>query len=289
MIFKSKLQEIGPQLRQEINRLLNLAITNQTHNGDVLLIQANGFYNPEVLNFQGKKLNPHVIGPGDEGWADQTHYFFIHAFRTKYTSEMSLKEYEASTSEEERAYLIQLEMLIYLKFWESDLIVKRLCQLTRIAHGESYDWYFKIGDKSRDPNNRGTREQLWNKSIKDRLSSISPMISTLISEAYNVNIRNAIAHSSYAIIGNVIQFHDRYNGKVRTFSMSFKDWYDIFVKSILLHNEYIGMNETIREHYAEFIRQNRDLMTIRITELNNEEYELPVVYNDKIGQWSYQQ
>jgi hypothetical protein len=162
MIFKDKLIEKNKLLEPEFEKLIQMAIKKQTHDTDLLLIHINGFYHPSLLDFRpqkgGTKLKPYVIGDGQEGLSESAHYRFIHQYRTTNLSEMTFEEYkkeieyapdkreliDSLTQKEE--YSIQLEMLIYLKFWEADMVIKKFYQLVRLIHGEDYDWHFKISN-----------------------------------------------------------------------------------------------------------------------------------------------
>ena len=163
MIFKEILDYKMEALDIEFDRLFDLIIKNQTHQADLLLVKVNAFYNPEVEKWDAlPKLNPYVIGPDLDGTSESTHYEFISNYiknntstiahldyleKVKITNERNafLKELESSET-----YSIQIEMLIYLKIWESTLFVKNFWQLIRLMNGSSYDWHLKIKKYSRD-------------------------------------------------------------------------------------------------------------------------------------------
>ena len=143
MIFTDKLKEIENRLSPEMDRLLNLALEKQNHIGDLLLLRENGFFQEEIVEYNKDneyQFNPHVVGLGREGHSEHTHYLFIHKYRTNNIHKQTLKEYlgelKFSPDKQEKinkiteleATSIQLEMLIYLKFWEADLIIKKLYQ-----------------------------------------------------------------------------------------------------------------------------------------------------------------
>ena len=84
MLFKDKLNKIEINLSTEFDRLFEKVIENQSHDGDLLLILENGFYNPEVYTWNNlnKKISPYMIGPNHDGHSSNTHYEFIHTYRT---------------------------------------------------------------------------------------------------------------------------------------------------------------------------------------------------------------
>ena len=96
MIFVDKLVERENVLNPKLDRLFDSAFKNQSHPGDLLLLYINGFYRADTIQLNerlGQKLNPHVIGPGSEGHSEQTHYAFIHKYRTMNISKLSYPEY----------------------------------------------------------------------------------------------------------------------------------------------------------------------------------------------------
>ncbi len=215
MIFKEILFETEDVIRPEMQRLIELANKNQNHQGDLLLLYVNGFYDESLLGFKGR--NPHVVGPGLEGHSEHTHYRFIHEYRTNNISEFSYEEYlemvkfknKKYTEQQEKLKFdeeisVQAEMLIYLKFWESDLIIKRLYQLARLLDGEPYDWYFKLSSNHFVENTTGARHIIIRELIRDRIEPHSQIIADLIRNTYKTQIRNAIAHSNYWIINRRI-------------------------------------------------------------------------------------
>ena len=59
MIFLDILKKTSEQIAPEIDRLFQLALANQQHEGDLLLFYVNGFYDESALewNIQGKKFS----------------------------------------------------------------------------------------------------------------------------------------------------------------------------------------------------------------------------------------
>lgn len=306
MIFKDILNQKTEALSPEFDKLLKLAFKNQTHFADLLLIHINGFYNPEVLLFGPEKLNPHVIGPNYEGASEHAHYSFIHKYRIGYIHQMSHTEYvkqfvmdewneEISNRNNEiieaEETSIQLEMLIYLKFWEADMIIKKFYQFVRLLNKQHYDWHFKISESSRDKNCTGKRQDIIRVLIRDKLSKHSPYISELIKDTYKTQIRNSIAHSNYSFQGRYIHPNNYIKGNPHSQlkSLSFDDWIHTFHNTIVLYNEYIHMNNLINEHYAEMANKNNNELEIQVTETSGKKYTLPIIYRPEWKDWYYKQ
>ncbi len=292
MLFEDILIAQEPPIKADFCRLVDTALKNQQHPGDMLLWYNNGTYDKDVLNFKHpdpkQTYSPYVIGQHEVGHSEHTHYRFIHQYRTAYLNKShanyikeleypggvynedhskkvdSLTEYEETT--------INLEMLVYLKFWESDSIIKKLYELVLLAHGESYDWHFKFPKTLKDKSSDEKREQVIREKIRDRLGDF-PDVKRAIQESYRPQIRNAIAHSRYAMQGRSIQLHnyfvnDPYSDiKVLTFDQ----WADRFHKTMILYNCYIEAGNYINEWYAKNTIENK--------------FEIRVIYQD--GQTFY--
>jgi hypothetical protein len=303
MIFIDKLREREKILNPEFDRLIELAWHNQSHKGDLLLLHINGFYEESINKnnaFSDKKYNPHVIGPGREGHSELTHYSFIDKYRKANISKLNFSEYlklhdytsERSQEIDELVDLeetgIQLEMLVYLKFWEADMIIKKLYQFVRILYGEPYDWYFKVQESSRAKNSSGSRHDIIRLKIRDRLQKHSQIVYDLITNTYKTQIRNSIAHSNYSFQGRIIHPNNFIEGdpSAQLQYITFDEWIDIFHNTLVLHNQYIRMNNEIKYFYAGIAKKNGNEMEIRVTEKNGEQYPIILEYRPEWEEWT---
>jgi len=307
MIFKDKLEEKGKLIRPEIERLLDIALEKQSHKGDLLLFHINGFYQEDTLiwneNHPENRLNPHIIGPGTEGHSEQAHYSFIHKYRTTSISELTYPEYlilhewtpERSKEIKELIDIeetsIQFEMLIYLKFWEADMIIKKLYQFSRALNGEFYDWYFTVPNFNRDKTSTGSRQNIIRKSIQNRIKPHSEKLYEIIKDTYKTQIRNSIAHSNYSFLGRYIHpnnhIKDAPHASVR--ALSFDEWVEIFHNTLVLHNEYIRMNNLINDYYVDIASKHYNTMEILVTEKNGKQYPLYTEYRPEWRDWKFKQ
>jgi|GEM_PF-5948818 len=65
MIFEDKLEETGLPLATESDKLFDLALSTQQHEGDLLLLYVNGSYNVDIFdrnNNVSENLSGYVIG-----------------------------------------------------------------------------------------------------------------------------------------------------------------------------------------------------------------------------------
>jgi len=293
-------------LSPEIDRLMDIALEKQNHIGDLLLLKENGFYEKKIAEYNKintTKLNPHVIGPSHEGHSEHAHCLFIHKYRTNNIHKLSYKKYleEIEYAPEKRNLIdklieleettIQLEMLIYLKFWEADLIIKKLYQFVRILNGEHYDWYFKISESQRDKNSTGKRQDIIRLKIRDKLKKTSPLLYDLIKNTYKTQIRNSIAHSNYSFLGRNIHLnnHIEDDSNCQLETITFDEWIDIFHSTIIFHNELIRMNNIINDYYRKMAMKHDNIFPIMVTEKDGKQYELPLEYRPRFNDWKYKQ
>lgn len=239
MLFLDKLNQIAHELVPEFERLFQVLLENQSHDGDLLLVYENGFYDPEVhtWNSLNEKFSPYVIGPSHEGHSAYLHYEFIHEYRTNGIMPFSHTEYmkKLEYSEErqidiellkkQECYTIQLEMLIYLKIWESDTFIKRFYQIVRLIHGEPYDWHFKV--RTRD-----SIKDLITIKIIDRFKNEFPKIYRAFKESYIAQVRNSIAHSNYSFLGRNINLNNSKGNSL--YGLTFEKWIEIFHTTMII-------------------------------------------------------
>ncbi len=306
MLFKDELLKHEEELQAEFNKLIELAFAKQSHIGDLLIWYNNGSYDESILNFKpadGTTYNPHTLGPGDIGHSESAHYKFIHQYRQAYLYKSKFSKYQKQLiysperSEEIDKLIdfeettINLEMLVYLKFWESDNIIKKFYELVRIINSEPYDWHFKIYESSRDTNATGVRHDIIRKSIRDRLKNDFPKIYNAIKVAYKSQIRNAIAHSKYSFQQRNIHIHNfiEQDPHSQIKNIPFDEWITIFHLTIVIHNAYIRISNFVADEYARLAVANNNILPVRITELDGQEYELLVIFRPEFKDWNYKQ
>ena len=279
MIFIEKINERGVILHSAFDKLFDLVIKNQVHPGDLLLVNENGFYNPEFTknNNFGNEILPYTIGPNNEMYSEQTHFDFIDSYRKTYECQFTYNEYlnkikwnpEESDNIDKLIFQeglsIQLEMLIYLKIWESDLFIKRLYQLVRLSSGIEYDWEFKISESNREKNCTGIRNEIIRKKIRDKLKLTIPDLYYSIKKAYKTQVRNSIAHSNYSILDRNILLNNYIEGDVINIliSLNFDEWIEIFHETMILYNEYVGFLNKVNSYYVELAKSNNNKIEVK--------------------------
>ncbi|MCW3085093.1 MAG: hypothetical protein JWP12_2459 [Bacteroidetes bacterium] len=286
MLFKDILNKKAQLLVPEFDRLFEDVVKNQTHEGDLLLVRINGFYDPEVHNWNtDKKMSPYLIGPNKEGHSEGLHYEFIHDYRTQNLLDQTHEDYlqqliwdpakkaerDALITKEEKS--IQLEMLIYLKIWEADMFIKKYYQILRLVNGEPYDWHFQIKESNRDKNGTGNRDKIIRELTRDRLKDKYPEIYNAFKNAFRTQLRNSIAHSKYSFLSRNIHPNNYIKGDpaAQIRNIPFDEWIDLFHDTMMLYNESIRFMNRAGELYSKAAQNNNLLFPIRVTRKDPEE------------------
>ncbi|MNJ92218.1 hypothetical protein D3C87_98840 [compost metagenome] len=295
MIFENILEKKCQDLDQEFDKLYNLIVKNQTFIGDLLLVYINGSYNPEVHKWDNldTKLSPYMFGWGYEGHSETTHKEFIgHYMRNNITRKSLNKEDNSGDSEIldfNESLSIQHEMLVYLKIWESDLFIKRLYNLTNLLSGKGYDWHFTLNGA--DNKRFQSRSKIIKEKIIKEIKLFVPGLSDSFERAYFTQIRNAIAHSQYSILGRSIMFNNfRENSKTDLKAISFEKWTELFHETLALYIHYIQLLELINEQYGFVARQNNGQFFIKINRKDPiETTEFKAVYfRESFKDWGWE-
>jgi hypothetical protein len=299
-ILNTKTQELQP----EFDKLFVTILDRQSHDGDLLLINVNGFYYPKVYEWTNvENKNPYMIGLNTEGHSDYWHSKFINNYRKTSISEISFSEYskkfkwsketadEITQLTESETTSIQLEMLIYLKIWEADLFIKKLYQLSSISQGEPYDWHFKIAESNRDKQSTGSRDEILRKKVRDRWKDEFPKIYAAINKAYSSQLRNSIAHSKYSFMSRFIHLnnHIKADPAAQTEVLTFNDWIDMFHDTMIIYNQLTRLSILIDKFYSEAAKKNDLLFEIRINRKDPEEktvYSL-LKYRPEWNDWRF--
>lgn len=279
MLFKEILDKYKPEVEEAVNELFEEVKKNQTHEQDLLLVEINGFYMEPPNNPKLEKISPFVFGPG--GWdyhANYTQYRFFNGYRRMIISDNPdtlLKESKTDENKKDAYELsIQMELMVYLKFWESTHTLKQLYHLSNLALGKSYDWFFKI---SKDD----SRHTIIRENIRDSIKTTCPKYHKLLKDIYLSQIRNAAAHSSFYVIDGKLGFTNfNKNNHAPLTQIEFKDWEERFHKLILMYNELIYNFNLLKQDYIKKQEGKEFGLPIRLTEKNGKESIQWIKYAD---------
>jgi len=243
-----------------------------------------------------------MFGPNTEGHAEFIHHHFIGKYIKSNTYDKTYDEYlkEVKYALEKRQLIddltdaesisIQTEMLIYLKIWESDIFIKKFWQITNLINNNAYDWHFNLANSSRSSN--FSRDEIIRKKIRNAFKDILPQLYQSFKKAYNKQIRNAIAHSQYSILGRHIQIHnyieaDPYS-KLKV--LSFDDWIDIFHETLVIYTLYHDFLDIVNTNYGKIALNNEGYFPIRVSREDpiQEVQYVPVYYREFFKDWHWQ-
>ncbi|RYE57634.1 MAG: hypothetical protein EOP48_05375 [Sphingobacteriales bacterium] len=168
------------------------------------------------------------------------------------------------------------------------MFIKRLYQLVRLIEGKPYDWQFKISESSRDKNCIGTRQDIIRKLIRDKLKIHSEILSQTISSTYKTQIRNSIAHSNYSFLGRNLHLNNfiKNDPACQIINVPFDEWIDIFHNTIIFHNEYVRLKNTIHRRYSEFARKENTAIEILVPNKKGELVPHLLEYRPKWDDWT---
>lgn len=282
MLYVEKLNSIHSEVSEAISELFKTAKQNQTHKNDLLLVLENGFYDESIKNATGS-YSPFVVGPHFQHYAEMTQYDFYHLYRVANTRNISqeehLKSIKGTNKETGHSLGTQIELVIYLKLWESNRFLERLLKLAKLCLGESYDWHFQI---SKDD----SRHDIIRNRIRDPLRTICPKFYALIKKIYLSQIRNAVAHSQFFIVGSGINFlnYDPDNHAPIDY-MKIEDWETRFHFMAMMYNEYIRNLEVHNYLYQRESRLNEEGLPFRMTETNGDEHTHEIIFDKESKRW----
>lgn len=275
MLFTDQLNIKQGLLRPELDRIFeDLISTSQQscdlHWSDPVLISLNGKFDESIHANPAAGLSPYTLGVQTEGFSHQTHYEFIHAYRTSHLHGVGLTTYlelhrnsdnvDRSRLEYDEKMTIQMEMLLYLKIWEGDLFIKQWYQILRLLNGENYNWHFKIAESNRVPNATGVRHEIIRIMVRDRLANY-PNLQSAIRNAYLTQIRNSIGHSNYFMVGRTIDLNNRIpNDPAHQLRViSFNEWIVKFHDTMIIYDESLRLIRRISDHFITQIDNNNQI------------------------------
>ena len=299
MLFNEILKERSDQLSPLFNELFDLALKYQTHSGDLLLTLENGFLTEEPDHDDAGKVKLfYNIGPKMEYHCETASHDFIRQYvrsvvAMPYEEYKKLHEYSAERRQEIDELLlmegntIQVEMLIYLKIWEGETFLKKFYQLSRLITGQDYDWHLEIsfgkGEAGSMPRHQLIRELKAN--LKERL----PALYEVFERLHRSELRNAIAHSQYAMLGRNILLDNQKPGQPdEKFHISFDEWVDIFHDTLTVFTLYGMFFQRVREHYHAASKEFHYKKEVRVSRRFPEVKQFPILlYTDAYSKdWS---
>lgn len=251
MVFDETLLEYDKSVEEAVTELFKLAESNQVNDNDILLVVINGWKNSEYEKpLRSKMYSPFMIGPGIFGHCFQSLYEFYDFYRRGINnkSQITTEERETEKFRLQEKLSIDVELMIYLKFWEADLILFKLYNLVQLAQGLPYDWNLHNGLI-------GQRRKLIKDHVQNPLKNLCPKLSLLIDETYSNQIRNAIAHSKYFHAGRTLILGNKSENEHYVLSsIDYHEWEIRFHKILLIFNYLIKNQIEISNKYIDKLK-----------------------------------
>ena len=300
MLFKEILDQKFENLEPIFDTLFNLVLKNQAHSGDLLLVRENGFLSEASDPNDSDKIKLfYNIGEGLDFHCETTCHNYIKNYisetlNMKYEDYKQLHIYTEERSNEidrilgEEVMSIQTEMMIYLKIWEGENFLKKMYQLSRLIDGRAYDWHLSIRFGKRGPSGSLEKHEIL-KEIKKSFKTHIPNLFDSFSYCHRPQLRNAIAHSQYAMLGRTILLNNHIEGKSgHQHDVSFDEWVQIFHESLILFTLYEMLLKRIRQYYYDLTKPFRLKKEVRVTRLYPMPATFPIVLysRDVFQDWS---
>ncbi|MEK6480150.1 hypothetical protein WJR50_21585 [Catalinimonas sp. 4WD22] len=291
MLIVEELNRLHPEVEAAVAQLFQKAYENQQHEQDLLLAIENAAYD-KSLEGNSLRLSPYVIGPQGIGWAYKAIYDYLKSYEDSYIVDNDIIKSNTKSGdtkqirewEEQESIAIQLGLYAYLKFWESDYIIRHFYQLTNLACGEPYDWHLNFDEEK-------SRQKTVRVKIRNRLQSISPLFYDLLRNSYKPQLRNAIAHSLYYFIGSTIHFMNYGTNPGDDLNvLKFDELRTYLHYTFLLFNEIIGQRLKWHKTYGDKALKESEKLEILITKKKIEEQATTnLKYYPTQDRWGYQQ
>ncbi|MGJ1406344.1 hypothetical protein ACR79N_10180 [Sphingobacterium siyangense] len=280
MLFESLLTSIDAELSPAFDQAFNLCLKNQTHKSDLLLLIESASLVKEPENGNISEINKiyYTLGEGWSGHCQSTLHQFIgdyvkgnllnsHVEYGSYLSALKGNYPRLDELERQEASIIQVEMLIYLKIWEGELFLKQWYQLSLLLSSQDYDWDFDIGFDRRNEKDGVLTRSTVHKKVSKNLRLSNPVLHRYFNTTFVSQLRNAIAHSQYAMFGRKIHLTNfRKNGKGYDRShIDFEEWNELFAKTVSLFTRLGIFVNKARDFYFQESRETRMKREIRVS------------------------
>ena len=245
MIRETFSDKYNEEVRIAIRELFNICKQTMKHPEDLLVCQQNGFIGlgaPSLgigitgLNYM-QQLNQ-IVYPGI-GKTTNDNECFINSRSISFNG---TTDFEQSIEEEMHRYQL---------IWENGFFLKTLKEISHLLNGENYDWELDIDSKT-----RATRSNYIKDAIITKFSK-TPKFQNLLEDAYNKDLRNAIAHTQYRLIqGGIVLTSIKGDNHQPFYGITFEKWEEIYSKAwFLLRYIFSGLNDIMELYYVPLAKE----------------------------------
>ncbi len=222
MITRERFQEIKEEIELAYAEAFDYAQKKEKTKNDYIQFLARVFFDETMTN---PKFTPWQIDRDLERILDHDRVEFV----LQYLDENYNFKERVST---DTMYSLSIELMIYSHLWESQHHLSNLKKLADLCDSKSYDPAVKIPLDS--------KYKFVKENIREVFKKHDLKIYSIMNECYKSQLRNAFAHSLYhfSINGNYIVFenYDGVNANIQR--ISFDEWTEIFLKTVLIQHIY---------------------------------------------------
>lgn len=245
MIRETFSDKYNEEVRIVIRELFNICKQTMKHPGDLLVCQQNGFIGlgaPSLglgitgLNYM-QQLNQ-IVYPGI-GKTTNDNECFINSRSISFNG---TTDFEQSIEEEMHRYQL---------IWENSYFLRTQKEISHLLNGENYDWELDIDSKTRTTRSNYIKDAIITKFSK------TPKFQNLLEEAYNKDLRNAIAHTQYRLIqGGIVLTSIKGDNHQPFYGITFEKWEEIYSKAwFLLRYIFSGLNDIMELYYVPLAKE----------------------------------
>jgi hypothetical protein len=240
MFKTATVNKLQPRIKTAIQQLLDSATKNQKNPNDIVLFLSNGFFESR---FKVGGLTSYMVGPGERGWDDEHRKEFVVDYLNS-GNETFIAKVKPEDVERFIRFSLNLELMIYTHFWETDVTLKELRQLANLVNGKPYDWENEIPERE--------KYEFIRDEIREVFLAHDLDVGELIRESYHSQLRNAFAHGQYAFRGKNSIALLNYKGKPHELEfLTYDDWEERFLKTALLFYELLHLKGDLLLNYGQ--------------------------------------
>ena len=233
------------EIEKETIKLIEstLQTVEETNINDYILLLIRADFYRIIESHPSCNLSPYVIDNPADIYLDESRQRFLSLYLNEYTTKLEEKRFSNHGSLE---YEINIQMMIYTHVWESRLFLKALERIASILSCEGYKWKSDIGI---------SKANFIKGHIIKPLSEGQYSIGKYIDGLYDNELRNCFSHSTHYIDCKNKEIHiDDKNSFLWKKTISFDEWEEKFIRSILLSFHLISCIHKYRTHLAHEIR-----------------------------------
>lgn len=225
MISLKSFQIVKKEMIDLVNSVLD-QVEESDFSNYVLLLAGADYY----VGSENTSSSPYIIASNIGRIIDTSRMHFMICYLDAYYT-MLLQQTQLETDKE---YEIYMQLMVYSHIWESYPFLKTLVRISALLNGDEYKWNIPFEYINKKGELRPISKRNIINNILDCLKLIHPRLHSYINDNYHSEIRNNFAHSTFFIDLQNGWINSVFNPiKIITPLVSFEQWDEIFIKSLL--------------------------------------------------------